>query len=94
MNLAEINLNQEVIIYPTEQGWIDLFNTLKKNTWVHVFIDDNNTEEDVVNEYIDKKRTDDGGYKDQLWQIIHDYGSLFYNGSDFLKTSVIKILPL
>ena len=42
-------------------------------------------------ESIYEKQTEDGGYRDQLWCIIHDLHEMFYNGQRYFENTTIKI---
>ena len=41
---------------------------------------------------IERKRTEDNGFKEQLWCIMQDHSNLFYNGTDCLKTMEIDLI--
>lgn len=79
-----INVNQEIIIYPTEQGWKEIHRLLENKFLFYGML------EIDVQEYINK-HTYNNGYKDQLWQIMYDFGKLFFNGSDFVTAKITFI---
>lgn len=37
------------------------------------------------------KQTEDGGYRDQLWCIMHDLHEMFYNGQQYFENTLVKI---
>jgi hypothetical protein len=80
-----MNFNDEVIIYPSEEGWTKLFDILHKLHNVkyksNIFISD----------YVSLRRTEDGGYKEQLWVIISDLHEMFFNGTPYLKNMNINL---
>ena len=77
--ITEFNLNREVIIYPTEEGW-------KRIKELIAFTYSCNDLE--ADGWVSRRKTDNGGYKDQLWVIIHDLHDMFYNGQRWLKTNI------
>ncbi len=79
--MEKFNLNYEVIIYPTEKGW----SMIKQNLIFAYNIA-------LAEEHIALKRTEDGGFREQLWCIMQDHSNLFYNGTDCLKTMVIDLI--
>lgn len=81
--MEKFNLNHEVIIYPTDKGWYKI----KQNL---ILIYSQNL--DYLDKQIALKRTEDGGFKEQLWCIMQDHSNLFYNGTDCLKTMVISLI--
>ncbi len=62
------SFNDEVIIYPTEEGW-EKINSM------------------FGDKYIEERKTEDGGYKDRLWNIIEDMHDLFYHGADYIPSN-------
>jgi len=79
--MDKFNINHEVIIYPTERGW----EKIKKNLYSIYSMQ-------VADNELALKRTEDGGFKEQLWCIMQDHSNLFYNGTDCLKTMVIDLI--
>jgi hypothetical protein len=41
--------------------------------------------------YPETRRTSDGGYKDQLWCIISELHTMFYNGQSYFKNTSVTI---
>lgn len=83
--MTEISLNDEVIIYPTKIGF-DAMKAALTHHYIRLGLPFSAAEE------VDKKRTPCGGYKDTLWQIMHDFGPLFYNGSNCFESTHIKVI--
>jgi len=76
--IHHFNLNDEVIIYPNEKGWQKIIELTAKN---YKF----STEKAI--EWTDKRKTEDDGYKEQLWVIISDLHDMFYNGQNYMQTT-------
>jgi len=76
------NINDKVIIYPNKKGWDKLvqlnMNVYKQN-------------HKTALSYIDRCRTDDDGFEEQLWIIMELYNGIFYNGSNYLATTHIEL---
>lgn len=82
----EYNINNEVIIYPTEKGW----NRIRKNiVEAYKFSEYPTT---IAEETILRNRTKDNGFKEQLWVLIEQHNNLFYMGTDCLVNMKIKII--
>lgn len=64
----KFSLNDYVVLYPTEKGWNKISKIIE-------------TEYEFTNEkaieFILSRKTTDGGYKEQLWQIIQDFHEMF-----------------
>lgn len=78
------SFNDQITFYPNFRGWEAMREILKKR----------NTDQLRplnIEEELKAHTTEDGGYKDQLWQIMQTFGQLFYNGSNYLTTTTIKI---
>ena len=43
-------------------------------------------------EYVEDRKTEDGGYKDLMWTVIEDLHELFYHGSQYIETTTIEII--
>lgn len=76
------NLNEDVIIYPNISGWIKINELISQK--YNISIADGR-------KMVGGKKTKDGGYKDQMWVIIHDLHEMFYNGQSYFKTMNIKL---
>jgi len=37
--------------------------------------------------YVEDRRTEENGYKDNMWCIIEDLGELFSHGSDYIHSN-------
>lgn len=75
------NLNNNIIIDLNEAGWNKLTDILQAT---YKF---NNIKNLAA--YIDHRKTVDGKYKDQMWEIFTTFGDLFFNGSTYLNSTNI-----
>ena len=78
----EISLNDYVTVYLTDSGW----NFLRMQ--LHKRYDEINLD---VEEYLEDKMTSDNGIKGQMWEIVSLLSPVFYNGSNYLKTTTIVV---
>ncbi len=76
------NINNKVIIYPTKKGWDKLIE-LNMNVYKRNY--------KTAKEYIDRCRTEDDGFEEQLWVIMELYIGIFYNGTNYLETTNIEL---
>lgn len=86
MNNYEINyfdINHDVVIYPNDKGWIKIKKLITKKYLLS---------HDECEKWIDLRRSECGGYKDQLWSIISDLNDIYYNGQEYLMTTTIKLI--
>lgn len=79
--MKSYNVNDDITIYPTLEGWIKIKEILRKSY---------NMTEDRVDEYIEYRRYN-GGYKDQMWAIYSELNDIFFNGQTYLKSSIIDL---
>ena len=77
-----INMNDMVTIYPNKNGWKKMIELTQENY---------NFSESQAIRYIDSKTITYNAYKDQLWCIIQDYHSMFFNDQTYFENSNIKI---
>jgi hypothetical protein len=42
--------------------------------------------------WVNKKRTKDNGFEEQLWTIMQDHHEMFYNGTDCLESTEMKLI--
>lgn len=75
----EINMNDQITIYPTDKGWIRIKELLMSKYRL--------TDKEA-DRWIRNRQTDDGGYKDQHWCLIDTFHSMFYNGQSYLHTKI------
>ncbi len=79
----EANLNDYMIFYPSEKG-LDKIDNILKEKFSLPFTQ--------RKEWIDSRRTEDGGYKEQIWAVMEDFGpELFGNGSLMVSNTKISI---
>jgi hypothetical protein len=79
--MNKFNINHDVIIYPSDKGWWKI-----KENLIYAY------DVDYAERQIASKRTEDGGFKEQLWCIMQDHSNLFYNGTDCLKSITIDLI--
>lgn len=80
--LLDININEEVIIYPTEKGW----KKIKELMQIAYRLTN-----EQVDDWVFLRTTDDNGYTDQLWVIISILHPMFFNGQDYLEHTWMRI---
>jgi len=80
--MINVNINNQVVIYPSDKGWDEIVRLTAKNYNISL--------EKAV-EWVKSRKTDDGGYKDQLWVIMSDLHDIFYLGNTNLKNSTMSI---
>lgn len=83
-NMQQFNLNYDIIIYPSQKGWLKIRSILSE---IYKF----KTDKELDN-YIEKRYSICGGYKDHMWSIMSDLHELFFNGTDYLKNMTIKLI--
>lgn len=81
--MYKFNVNDKIIIYPTPSGW-DKINELISDKYVIPL--------DEAKQWVEHRKTQDGGYQEQLWVIISDLHSMFFNGQAYLETTEITIM--
>lgn len=80
--MVKYNLNNNIVIYPNENGW---------NKIIEIVKNDYNLTWSAANEWVERRKTEDGGFKDLFWVIISDLHDIFYNGSTYLETTNITL---
>ncbi len=83
MNTIKLNLNNEIIIYPSNIGWIKIHEIISNLYGVSA---------DKLDDEIKKRTTEDNGYRDQLWKIIEELYPLIFNGSRYLLKSEVNYI--
>ena len=73
-----VNVNSYVIIYPNDNGWKKIIKVIAET---HKICSND------AKVMVDKKRTPDNGYKDQLWCIMSELNSMYYNEQRFFENS-------
>ena len=82
MGRIKYNSNNNVVIYPNEKGWAKIREILQKE---YKFETAKELDEWLI------KHTVNGGYKDQLWTIVADFNSMFFNGTSYFENSFIDL---
>lgn len=81
--MVKYNLNNNIVIYPNENGW---------NKIIEIVKNDYNLTWSAANEWVERRKTEDNGFKELLWVIISDFHNLFFNGSIYLDKMEIKLI--
>lgn len=81
--MPRFNLNHKVIIYPNERGFAKI-KALIGNRYL--------LSNEEAETWVNKRKTEDGGYKEQLWVIVSDLHDMFYNGQNYMATTWIALL--
>ena len=76
-----VNMNDKVTIYPNESGWARMIVIIMSNSKISVV---------EARSHVYMYKTEDGGYKNQLWVTIQDFHSMFFNGQAYFEHSNIK----
>lgn len=84
--MQTFNINDYITIYPTSSGFEKIKSILVNSKEQLGFKDLNEIEE-----YIGRRRTTQGGYRDQMWTITSKFSALFFNGSNYFETTEIEL---
>lgn len=85
-NDIKISLNDYITISPSKLGWEKIRDVIAKTY---------NYDSVEVSEYILRKKTEDGKYREQMWQIMSLFGNeLFYNGSNYIENTEVIVSKL
>jgi len=76
--ILNFNMNYNVVIFPSESGWERIISDLMSAYKL--------TKEKAI-EWAEKRKTPDGGYKDQLHVIIDLHHGMFFNGTNYFKST-------
>lgn len=82
LDSPSINLNDEVIIYPSEAGFRKINEIVAEMYGI---------KSDLAKNYVKNRTTDDNGFKEQLWEIMGNFGLLFFNGTTYLNNTTVKL---
>ena len=78
---TEFSHNDEVTIYPSEEGWKKIHDLVKKAYDLNDLL---------ARVWVDRRRSGEG-YRDQLWVIIDLFHSMFFNGQKYFENTNIKL---
>ena len=81
--MNRLNLNNDIVIYPNEEGWKKI-NELTRKAY--------NLSDTETEDWLDRRKTENNGLKEQLWVIIDLYHSMFFNGQRYLETAYIDLV--
>lgn len=73
--MKQYNLNDEVIMYPNSSGWEKIIELTKKHY--------KSIEHFDVDNFVSSRRTEDNGFKEQLWTFMYIYHDMFFNGQSY-----------
>ena len=83
--MVKYNINYSIIIYPNAEGWEKIRQIMSETYKFHT--------EDEFEAFFRSHVVETGaGYKDQIWSIMQDLGEIFFNGSNYLETTQIKLV--
>ena len=82
--MQNFNINQHIIIYPNEKGWVKLYELYRKSYPANV-------SNKWVSDNIELHKTKDGGFEEQLWSLIEYAGEMFHEHSNYLESTNIKL---
>jgi len=82
MKTIKCNLNDTMVIYPSEHGWMVIYDILFEK--MHGNIEA--TDDSILN-----YTTKDGGFCFSTWQMIHLFHPLFFHGTKCFETMQFKI---
>lgn len=74
----DFNMNHDVVIFPSERGWKRIISDLMEAYNFNI---------EKATEWAEKRKTEDGGYKEQLWEIIALHHDMFFNGTNYFETT-------
>lgn len=83
-NAQKLSWNHNVLVYPNDKGWAEL----KRLRALYHRISQHEADD-----WIERGRTADGAFKEQLWQIAAEFHSMFYNGSTFWRNTYLDFMP-
>jgi hypothetical protein len=76
------SVNDDAVIYPSESGWKQIVLHTKQYYDVDL---------ETAKEWVEAKKTDDGGYRDQLAHVMCVVGKMFYTGTPHFSSTKIVI---
>ena len=79
--MKKLNFNHHVIIYPNDQGLLIMVDLIQKKYSL--------SREQAV-DWAMRRTLAEGGYKDQLHEIMTTFHPMFYNGQQLFKTMNFK----
>ncbi|HUX56183.1 MAG TPA: hypothetical protein VMV77_04370 [Bacteroidales bacterium] len=78
----KFNINNKVVIYPNQRGWDKIFELTKEYYRLDRI---------QIVRWLDNRKTEDGGFEEQLWCLIDIYHSMFFHGQNYFTTAYIKL---
>jgi hypothetical protein len=78
----KVNINNQVTVYPTTEGWKYL-----KMRLFHLYSHERFSRQQLE-EFWKNKLTKDDGFKEQLWVLASDYPKLFSCVTNYIKTDI------
>jgi hypothetical protein len=78
------NVNDYITIYPNESGWKKIKEIIQKKYGY--------SDLEYETNHLKGKKTEDGGYTDQMWCIMQNFGDeMYFNGQSYFKSSIITL---
>ncbi|MCR9252305.1 MAG: hypothetical protein NXI20_17905 [bacterium] len=78
----KLSLNDQVIFYPNGKGIEKMHSILT---------DQFEMSDHEAKEWMEERMTDDGGYFEQLHEVINVFHSMFYNGTPYFENVEFKL---
>lgn len=79
--MNKYNINDEIIIYPNLLGWNKIIEIVEKEY---------NLSNEKAIEFIEKRKHN-GGFTEQLHEIISTYHEMFFNGTPYFVNAIIDL---
>ena len=76
--MPRFNVNYYVTIYPNDIGWQKI---------IEIISEQYNMSKEDARRKVQKRTTKDNGYKDQLWCIMSELHSMYFNGQNYFENS-------
>ena len=75
--MEKYSINDSIIIFPNPKGWLKIRDILSN---IYKISDEE------LDEFLTHRYTENYGYKDQMWFIMSEFGIIFSQGTDYLKS--------
>ena len=77
--MEKFTVNDQVVIYPNDKGWDKIHDLIREKYRLS-----NQKTFDFI-----EGRKFDGGYRDQMWTIMSDLHSMYFNGQNYFSNTYI-----
>jgi len=76
--MPRFNVNHYATVYPNAKGWQKIIDVTAENYCVS---------KETAKEIVDRKCTEENAYRDQLWCIMSELHSMYFNGQNYFDSS-------